>query len=801
MKNRYLQLLSLVLAGFLVWPAQAQTMRTETSGSSLAGFGGAVVAGTDDVFVSSARSGGSPGVIYHYSRSTGAWTEASRYSAANGEAGDNFGRAMALNGDMLAVGATGFGGNLGAAYVFQRDAQGMWSQVAHLQPEGMMEDANLGRAVGIAGDFVFAAAAGYNEQAGGVFAFKKDGDAWPQHSIIAPAEGAAGDLFGLSVAAAGDWLAVGTPVKEEGRGATYVFKHDAATDAWVEHAKLEVEGLEQNAQYGAALALMGNYLLVGAPGVDGFTGKVFMFQYDSEADEWNELPSLVPFDSSRRLGFGASIAVADNTVLVGAQGADRFSGVVYAFSADMSAQRWTSVTKIQGMETASGHGFGSAIGASGSVFAVGAPGADNGEGVATIFERGENGWEEQTTVFAEVVGMAAITGEKVDCSDGSAEMFGCSKVDLVSFVPVKNLTTQRSATLNDVWGWTDSETGKEWALVGRTDGTSFVDMSNPLNPVFVGELPKTATSPASTWRDVKVYQDHAYIVADGAAAHGMQVFDLRQLRDVKPEDMPVTFEQTALYTDIASAHNIVINEDTGFAYAVGSSSGGETCGGGLHMINIQEPANPTFAGCFADPTTGRASTGYSHDAQCLTYRGPDTEHQGKEICFGANETALSIADVTDKANPVALSRAPYPNVAYSHQGWVSEDQRYFYMNDELDESSGNVPRTRTLIWDIQDLDDPQLMKEYLLSTEAIDHNLYIKGNFMYQANYLSGLRILDITDPLNPVEWGHFDTTPNEDGISFGGAWSSYPYFDSGVVIVTSMNEGLFLVRQREIDI
>ena len=89
------------------------------------------------------------------------------------------------------------------------------------------------------------------------------------------------------------------------------------------------------------------------------------------------------------------------------------------------------------------------------------------------------------------------------------------------------------------------------------------------------------------------------------------------------------------------------------------------------------------------------------------------EHQGKEICFSSNETALSIGDVSDKENTIALSRADYPNVGYSHQGWLTEDHKYFYMNDELDELQGKVEQTRTLIWDVQDLDDPQLIKEFL----------------------------------------------------------------------------------------
>jgi choice-of-anchor B domain-containing protein len=288
--------------------------------------------------------------------------------------------------------------------------------------------------------------------------------------------------------------------------------------------------------------------------------------------------------------------------------------------------------------------------------------------------------------------------------------------------------------------------------------------------------------------------DHAYIVSDAAREHGMQVFDLAKLRQYS--GTPITFMPDTTYHHIASAHNIVINESTGFAYPVGSSGGGETCGGGLHMIDIREPKTPKFAGCFADPQTGSAGTGYSHDAQCVMYHGPDPEYQAREICIGSNETAISIADVTDKTNPKAISRASYPNVQYTHQGWLTDDHRFFYVNDEGDEISGVVPRTRTLVWDLTDLDDPVLVKEHLGEVEASDHNLYVRGNLMYQANYASGLRILDITDPANPREVGFLDTNPfGDNSAGFSGAWSNYPFFQSGVIAVSSIEQGLFLVR------
>ncbi|HEX2168105.1 MAG TPA: choice-of-anchor B family protein, partial [Longimicrobiales bacterium] len=379
-------------------------------------------------------------------------------------------------------------------------------------------------------------------------------------------------------------------------------------------------------------------------------------------------------------------------------------------------------------------------------------------------------------------------------TDGRAGDFDCSGVELVGYLPISALGGKPGVHMTDIWGWTDPLTGREYAIAGRSDGVSFVDVTDPSNPRYLGDLPMTEGARVNLWRDVKVYRDHAFIVADGAGEHGMQVFDLTQLRDVA--DAPVTFSETAIYDRIHSAHNIVINVETGLAAAVGSNGGGSTCGGGLHLIDVRDPAEPEFAGCFSDPRTGNAGTGATHDAQCVTYNGPDEDHVGREICFGSNETALSIADVTDREDPVALARAEYPNVQYAHQGWLTDDHRYFYMNDEGDEVAGVVEKTRTLIWDVADLDDPVLAGEFLGTSPASDHNLYVRGDTMYQSNYASGLRIIDITDRTSPREVGFFDSVPNSQNTpGFFGSWSNYPYFKSGTIVFTSIREGLFIVR------
>jgi choice-of-anchor B domain-containing protein len=370
---------------------------------------------------------------------------------------------------------------------------------------------------------------------------------------------------------------------------------------------------------------------------------------------------------------------------------------------------------------------------------------------------------------------------------GSTE-YACQSVNLLGRV---SLSQMGASAGNDVWGWTDPETGKEYALMGLYEGTAFVDISTPTAPVYLGRLPSNGSGYGNVWRDIKVYQDHAYVVSE-ASGHGMQVFDLRQLRDV---EAPTTFDATGLYVGVGSAHNVAINKETGFAYIVGASGNFESgCAGGLHMVDIRNPAEqpPTFAGCFS-------ADGYTHDVQCVVYDGPDADHQGQEVCFASNEDTVTIVDVTDKADPVELSEAIYPNTAYTHQGWLTEDHRYFIADDEIDEGTFGF-NTRTLVFDVTDLDEPQFIEEFFHPVAATDHNLYVKGRYVYQANYKSGLRIVDLGDdfggggPPSLAEVAFFDTYPQSNTSGYEGAWSTYPFFESGVVVVSDIDGGLFVL-------
>ena len=179
------------------------------------------------------------------------------------------------------------------------------------------------------------------------------------------------------------------------------------------------------------------------------------------------------------------------------------------------------------------------------------------------------------------------------------------------------------------------------------------------------------------------------------------------------------------------------------------------------------------------------------------YHGPDSRYKDHEICFNFNEDTLTIVDVSDKANMKMLSRVGYDQAFYTHQGWVTEDQKYVMMNDEADEVSSGNPNTRTLLWTVEDLENPIHLGSHFADTESIDHNLYIKGDLGYLANYCSGLRILDATQMMDAKapEVAFFDACDYCDSAVFEGTWSNYPFFDSGNIVVSSIELGLFILR------
>ena len=792
-------------------PIAAQTSRAGSPPAELIGFGGAAAVAGDQVLIG--RPGlltgfpsppTAPGSVHVFGRGEGGrWVEAGMIVPGDRAVGDGFGMALAADGALLAVGAPEAASRAGAVYLFERDRSGRWVQRARLTPSSAAPGDRFGTSLALQDGVLLAGAPGDTTRSGRAVVFRRGRDAgqWTEQGVLHGSTTTPGDRFGRAVSLDRGRALVGAPgpggndSTKWRSGAAYVFRSAGAR--WTEEAVLQAGQQTRGTGYSVAVLLDANEALISSPFADSAAGKIHRFRRGPDG-RWTPAGALSAASPQRPGVFGLSLARDGRDLFVGSTAADSGAGALYVLRRGATGD-FTQVHRFGTERLGMGTQLGQAVAASGGIAVAGAPLASFFEGLAHIYERdratGE--WRDAGAVI-DTLGDAipAVTGGEVACQGGKARGFDCRGADLVSYLPAKAIGAQRGVIINDLWGWTDTTTGREFALVGRTDGTAFVEVTDPAKPVFLGSLPLTEGARSNIWRDIKVHKNHAFIVADGAGAHGMQVFDLTQLRHVA--GAPITFRETAHYDRIFSAHNIVINPETGFAYTVGNSMGGETCGGGLHMIDIRDPEHPAFAGCQADPTTGSDRTGYIHDAQCVVYRGLDEQYRGRELCFNASETALGIADVTDKSAPRPVSTAAYPNVAYAHQGWLSEDHRWFYLDDEGDELAGTAPRTRTIVFDVSDLDDPVVAREYLGETAASDHNLYVRGHYLYESNYVAGLRVLDVKDPANPVEVGYFDTVPLGENIAgFSGSWSNYPFFRSGVVAVTSMREGLFMIRPR----
>ncbi|MCH7905193.1 MAG: choice-of-anchor B family protein [Armatimonadetes bacterium] len=376
--------------------------------------------------------------------------------------------------------------------------------------------------------------------------------------------------------------------------------------------------------------------------------------------------------------------------------------------------------------------------------------------------------------------LASITGLSLAVVLAFLPTSSNSKVAVPSSPPENNLNVDLLGHIglatfgygagNDCWGYV-SPSGREYAIMGFQRGLAVIEVSDPDRPIIIGRIPHAG----STWCDIKVYGEYAYAATE-VHRSGLQVIDLTQV-----DSGIVRLARTVM--TMGDAHNLAIDTDSGYLYACAVNTGTGT----TMCLDLSDPANPTPVG------RGSMTTSGQHDMQVVTYH--DGPYAGRQIMFGSSGgRGLQIIDVTDKNNPFYISGLRYPGLEYNHQGWLSEDKRYWYMDDELDEYRGRTPTTRTLVADVSNLSAPFLASTFTTGLPAIDHNLYVKCGFVFESNYSSGLHIFDATDDrLSPTETGFYDTYPANDNPTFNGTWSNFPFFPSGTVILSDRQSGLFV--------
>ena len=383
------------------------------------------------------------------------------------------------------------------------------------------------------------------------------------------------------------------------------------------------------------------------------------------------------------------------------------------------------------------------------------------------------------------------------CSNGFAGEFACNNVSLVSHVPLSEFN---ASAANDIWGHHDLNTGIEYAILGLRDGVAVVSLEDPTMPVVVGKI----TQQSTTWRDIKVlqrfnqtlkqWQSYAYVTADSASV-GLTILDLNNL----PNSVSVARIDS---TDL-SAHNVYISN---VDYTLNTPFKGEP---GLHILGANNGSGAVRTYSLADALNPRARwtrSGetpdlYTHDASSVlitdgraSSQCPNATPEGCHLLLDFNEQEIRLWDHSDISQASELANVSYAGASYVHSGWWSEDKNYIFVHDELDERN-NVTNTQVYVFDITDLTNPTQVGTWVGETAAIDHNGFVRGNRYYMSTYERGLTVLDISDPSAPQTVGFFDTFPISDGANFNGAWGVYPYLKSGLVLVSDINSGLYVLK------
>ncbi len=400
--------------------------------------------------------------------------------------------------------------------------------------------------------------------------------------------------------------------------------------------------------------------------------------------------------------------------------------------------------------------------------------------------------------------------QDVVCQDGMADVFECSNVDLLSHLPLTQMSSRPGAG-NDIWGHVDLNNNREYAIMGVQNGTIIVDVTEPTNPVEVG----TIDGVSSSWRDVKVYQyfnqelkvwqAYAYVTTEGTnsgATDFVTIIDLNSL----PNSVSLVDKSNVVRT----AHNVYIsNVDYSLNIALPEKEpvlqlvGTNDKSGAFQSYSLSYP--PTLT-----PGSNQYyGSGYTHDGASLSIN----DARAQESCgisegsctvfIDFNEKEMKLWDITDPNQSKQLSSTTYNDVPsnnqYIHSGWGTDDNQFVLLHDEFDEYRGGL-NTTVRIFSIEDLANPIQVGQWTGSTKAIDHNGFVRGNRYYMSNYERGLTILDITNAAEPQEVGFFDTYTPTNNASFNGAWGVYPFLPSGTILVSDINSGLYVLKDNAKD-
>lgn len=315
-----------------------------------------------------------------------------------------------------------------------------------------------------------------------------------------------------------------------------------------------------------------------------------------------------------------------------------------------------------------------------------------------------------------------------------------------------NRGTTGGVSFAGCWGYVAPD-GREYAILGTATGCSIIDITNASAPVEIGHIPGAT----SLWKEVKTYDRYAYVVSEGS--QGLQIINLANLPNSVNLDTVIT---NLGGFSVNTSHTISIHD--GYLYLNGTNSG-------MIIASLANPRRPQYL--------GRWTTRYVHDS-----------YVRNDTIFAAaiNSGRLDIIDGRNKATPALIASISYTG-AGTHNVWTTKDRRYAITTDEVGSTAKNLK-----VWNLQNLPTVSSTPVATFSPNPADivHNVFIRGDYAYVAWYTAGLRIVNITNPTAPSDAGGYDTSTEPPG-NYDGMWACYPYFPSGKIIGSDMQNGLFI--------
>ncbi|MEM6397609.1 MAG: hypothetical protein AAF741_14770 [Bacteroidota bacterium] len=327
------------------------------------------------------------------------WEETQKVVADDGAQGDLFGAAVAVSGDVAIATAFADGDNgttSGSAYIFRNDGSS-WNQEQKLIASDGEPFEQFGFSAAISRDVALVGAFQDDDNgngSGSAYVFRYDGNDWVEEQKLLPTDGAMNDAFGVRVALLGDLALVGAFGDDNGTGSAYVFRFDGSS--WVEEQKLTALDQATSDRFGWSVALAENTAIVGAFGDESERGAAYFFRFDGSS--WNQEQKLTANDgvTGDRLGF--SVAIADDVIVVGAEEDDTATGSAYVYR--FNGANWVQEQKLTAINGSIGNRFGTSVAIQGDQIISGAISRANGRGSVYVFSRLGTNWFQTQEIIA-----------------------------------------------------------------------------------------------------------------------------------------------------------------------------------------------------------------------------------------------------------------------------------------------------------------------------------------------------------------------------------------------------------------